>query len=67
MSAGKAIRYGLSIDKETLEAILGLTGNSLSSSWSVEQNERDTQMTTRVACAGSTLTKSEDKERLLAV
>ena len=43
-------------------------------SWSVEQNARDTQMTTRVtegarrerrAC--TPLTKSEEKERLLAV
>ena len=54
-------------------------------SWSVEQNPRDTQMTTRVtkgaalvsrvlrlrhstlACACTLLTKSEGKERLLAV
>ena len=35
-------------------------------SWSVEQNARDTQMTTRVrAC--TPLTKSEEKERMLAV
>ena len=31
--------------------------------WSVEQNARDTQMTTRV----TPLTKLEEKERLLAV
>ena len=37
------------------------------SSWSVEQNARDTQMTTRVARACTPLTKSEEKERMLAV
>ena len=36
-------------------------------SWSVEQNARDTQMTTRIARACTPLTKSEEKERLLAV
>ena len=37
------------------------------SSWSVEQNARDTQMTTRVTRACTPLTKSEEKERMLAV
>ena len=36
-------------------------------SWSVEQNARDTQMSTRVARACTPLTKSEEKERMLAV
>ena len=34
---------------------------------SVEQNARDTQMTTRVTRACTPLTKSEEKERMLAV
>ena len=37
------------------------------SSWSVEQNARDTQMTTRVTRACTPLTKSEEKERMLEV
>ena len=36
-------------------------------SWSVEQNARDTQMTTRVTRTCTPLTKSEEKERMLAV
>ena len=35
-------------------------------SWSVEQNARDTQMTTRVT-KGASLTESEEKEILFAV
>ena len=36
-------------------------------SWSVGQNARDTQMSTRVARACTPLTKTEEKERMLAV
>ena len=36
-------------------------------SWSVEQNARDAQITTRVTRACTPLTKSEEKERMLVV